>query len=144
MKKISLTLLFLVLFSQFVSAHCQIPCGIYDDGLRITTLKEDVSTIEKSMKEIIALEKSGKSANQLTRWVINKEEYAVRIQDLVNHYFLAQRIKPDADKYEEKLALLHQIIILSMKAKQTVDLQVVDRLNKAIGDFEKLYMANHH
>ena len=139
----SLALLFFVLV-QLSSAHCQIPCGIYDDANRFVTMREDIATIEKSINQIIALEKSGKNANQLTRWVINKEEYAQRTQDMTTQYFLAQRLKPTADKYEEKLALLHQLILLSMKAKQGVDLSVVASLNSTVADFEKLYMNHKH
>ncbi len=35
----------------------------------------------------------GKNANQITRWVINKDEHATKIQDTICHYFLAQRLK---------------------------------------------------
>ena len=28
-------------------AHCQVPCGIYDDDGRIKTIKEDSTTIRK-------------------------------------------------------------------------------------------------
>ncbi len=30
-----------------VDAHCQVPCGIYDDDGRIKTLREDAATIHK-------------------------------------------------------------------------------------------------
>ena len=30
-----------------VDAHCQVPCGIYDDDGRIKTIKEDATTIRK-------------------------------------------------------------------------------------------------
>ena len=33
-------------------AHCEIPCGIYDDQLRAKLIAEHATTIEKSMKKI--------------------------------------------------------------------------------------------
>ena len=31
-------------------AHCQVPCGIYDDAARIARLREDTATIAKATK----------------------------------------------------------------------------------------------
>ena len=49
------TVLFLglILFTGTTAfAHCEIPCGIYDDEMRIKMLAEHVTTIEKSMAQI--------------------------------------------------------------------------------------------
>lgn len=35
-----------------ILAHCEIPCGIYDDDARFAAMLEDIATIEKSMAEI--------------------------------------------------------------------------------------------
>ncbi len=122
-------------------AHCQVPCGIYDDGLRFTMLHEDISTIEKAVAEIKELEKEGTNLNQLVRWVQTKDEYAEKIQTMVNSYFLAQRIKFDTKDYDKKLAALHHIIVYAMKCKQSVDPKMVGKLHNALEEFEKLYMA---
>ena len=37
---------------QLVQAHCQIPCGIYDDHARVQSMLEDAATVEKSIKLI--------------------------------------------------------------------------------------------
>ncbi|PIE66394.1 MAG: superoxide dismutase [Desulfobacterales bacterium] len=122
-------------------AHCQVPCGIYDDGLRFTMLHEDISTIEKAVAQIKELEKEGTNLNQLVRWIQTKDEYAEKIQAMVTNYFLAQRIKFDTKDYEKKLATLHQIIVYAMKCKQSVNPHMVQKLHNALGEFEKLYMA---
>ena len=131
MKKLLLILSTTALLVASAGAHCQIPCGIYDDAARIKEMKEHVTTIEKSMKEIkrIGKEKSP-DYNQLVRWVTNKESHADKLSKIVTSYFMAQRIKPvpedkkaDHVKYIEKLTLLHRILVLSMKAKQTRDME---------------------
>ena len=33
-------------------AHCQVPCGIYNDAARIIQIQEDFSTIQKAMTKI--------------------------------------------------------------------------------------------
>jgi len=85
------------------AAHCQIPCGIYDDELRVQLIEEHITTVEKSMNQIVALGKASPvDYNQLVRWVNNKEEHAQKIQDIVTAYFMAQRIKPPKDHSDEE------------------------------------------
>ena len=143
--KRSVMVVALVLFmSQLSFGHCQIPCGIYNDPQRIAIIAEHITTIEKSMNEINKLAKSGENPNQLARWVSNKEEYAVQIQTIVTDYFMTQRIKPGQENYSQKLALLHKMLLLSMKAKQTTSLDVVKDLRTTLSSFEKLYIGHSH
>lgn len=144
--------LLLLLPAAKVSAHCEIPCGIFEDTLRIELMREHVVTIEKSMNQIIALSHEGeKNYNQIVRWVVNKEEHAEEIQEIVSQYFLHQRIKitdsanPQAfEKYNTELRLLHQIAVYAMKAKQSTDLQWIEKLNQSIDAFEDSYLNHHH
>jgi len=142
MKKIIALTLLTSILALNAQAHCQIPCGIYDDAARFISMREHVTTIEKSMNEIEKLmEFHPKNANQLIRWVNNKEEYADKLTEIVTHYFLAQRIKstePD-EKYEAELKLLHGMMVQAMKAKQTTDLQHVEKLRELMDQFEKVY-----
>ena len=146
-----LGLALVLLFSaQQASAHCEIPCGIYNDSLRITLLYEHITTIEKSMNQIIALEKSGENANQLTRWVVNKEEHAKKMQEIISQYFLHQRIKPKAagdagrDKYIKQLELMHRLSIYAMKSKQTTDLALISEMQELVHLFEHAYFEGEH
>lgn len=131
-------------------AHCEIPCGIYDDSLRIELIKEHIGTIEKSMNMIIKLSaEETPNYNQIVRWVNNKEEHAIKIQEIVSQYFLHQRIiivDPENkayDKYIKHLSLLHELLVYSMKAKQTTDLEYIAKLNASIHNFEKAYFHTH-
>lgn len=143
MKK-TLTVLLPALFALApvaeVSAHCQIPCGIYDDNNVIGSLMTDYATIEKACTEIDALSKDpAANAHQLTRWIVNKESHAQDIQEKVLNYFLAQRLKPEADGYVEKLKLCHEVIITAMKCKQSTDAANVKKLHDLLHDFEKAF-----
>ncbi|MCL5037474.1 MAG: superoxide dismutase, Ni [Chloroflexi bacterium] len=209
-RNILLALLFIGIMAGSAFAHCQIPCGIYDDHMRFAMMREEIKTIEKSMNEIntLSMEKD-KNFNQIVRWVMNKDEHADALSNIVTYYFMTQRITPvempDMTKmmnmkdtkgmkgmegakdakdtqdtknakdmkcmqgmegmkstegakdmkcmmmdnpemkahhdYMNKLKLLHQILIYSMKAKQTTDLQYIDKLNQAVDAFEKAYFA---
>jgi nickel superoxide dismutase len=132
------------------SAHCQIPCGIFDDELRVNLMEEDITTIEKSMTQIIALGKASPvDYNQLVRWVTNKEDHAQKLQDIVTAYFMAQRIKPPTDHADEaamndyvnKLTLLHAIQIHAMKAKQSTDLEEIATLRGLVAKFRVAYFG---
>ena len=144
MKKIFLQILvscsFIFILSVQAFAHCEIPCGIYDDEMRIKIINEHIVTVEKSMDQIIKLEKEEHhNSNQLVRWIMNKEHHAGEIQEIVTQYFMTQRIKLDTKNYEKKLGLLHQMLIYSMKCKQTTDLANVTKLKDLVNDFEALY-----
>jgi len=144
MKKIFLQILvscsFIFILSVQAFAHCEIPCGIYDDEMRIKIINEHIVTVEKSINQIIRLEKEEHhNSNQLVRWIMNKEHHAGEIQEIVTQYFMTQRIKLDTKNYEKKLRLLHQMLIYSMKCKQTTDLANVSKLKNLVDDFKALY-----
>ena len=103
-------------------------------------MEEHVTTIEKAMKQIEANE----NQNQTVRWAMNKDKHADALTDIATYYFLAQRIKPDMDRYEENLKTLHQIMVYSMKCKQTTDLANAEKLMGLIHSFEHSYLGEHH
>ena len=143
-------LLFFVFVSLFtvysLSAHCQIPCGIFSDEPKFRELEEHVETIEKSAGLIRDLSAKGDlTANdhqQIIRWTTNKETHAQKIIDEMANYFLAQRIKADADHYAEKIKLLHHIIVNAMKTKQSVKTEATDMLSEKISAFKELYLGH--
>lgn len=156
MRNIKITLFAAIIFSMFLLtsksyAHCEIPCGIYQDSLRIQMINEHIETIEKSMKMINKLSAEGeKNYNQLVRWIMNKEEHAKKIQKIISQYFLHQRIKltdpNDKEKYTKylnQLASLHEILVYSMKAKQTTDLSYIKKLEDSVHKFAGLYFHKH-
>ncbi len=136
-----------VILSGVAFAHCEIPCGVYGDRARIDSLREDSTTIEKSMKEIVRLGKEVPvNYNQVVRWVSNKDEHANKVQDTVCQYFMNQRIKPIHEsedlaykKYVKQVTLLHEMLVYAMKCKQSTDLANVEKLRTLVSDFEAVY-----
>ena len=128
-------------------SHCQVPCGIYNDPMRFDMLAEHITTIEKSMKLITELSGQDKpNMNQIVRWVQNKDVHADEMSNIITYYFMAQRIKlPDKgdvkahNDYVKKLTLLHEMLVYTMKAKQTTDLENVARLRSLLHDFQHAY-----
>lgn len=130
-------------------AHCEIPCGIYNDEVRIKLMYEHIQTIEKSMNQVVELSAAEKvEYNQLVRWVNNKEAHANELQTIATQYFMFQRVKLSEDpaikaKNLLQLELLHKICVLAMKAKQSTHVEVIKRLKKAVHDFEHAYLGEH-
>jgi nickel superoxide dismutase len=146
--KIFVTTLATGLFLMFImagnlAAHCEIPCGIYDDQLRANLIYEHTVTIEKSMKKIAALSKEASANyNQLVRWISNKEEHATKIQHITSQYFMTQRLQPDAQNYPDKLSVLHKMLLAAMKCKQSIDIANVQTLRSLLKKFEIMYFGH--
>lgn len=137
-------------FQPSAQAHCEVPCGIYDDAARLAAMGEDQTTIAKAIARINTLVEEGGDAlgvNQMVRWVTTKEEHATRIQETIAQYFLAQRVKPVApgasghDRYLASLATHHAVMIAAMKCKQSVEPASAEVLHEALHDLHPYYAA---
>ncbi len=137
---------FVLVLPQSIQAHCQIPCGIYDDHARVQAMLEDAATVEKSVKLIAEL--SGKSdpqsQNQLVRWVMNKEQHAQNVIAAISDYFLTQRVKPDQEDYADRLIKHHAVIVAAMKAKQNADMNHAQALKESIEALSGYYPEHKH
>ncbi len=127
-------------------AHCQIPCGIYDDHARIRAMLEDAATVEKSARLIgeLAGKTDAQSENQLVRWVINKETHAQKVIATISDYFLTQRVKPSQQDYVERLKNHHAVIIAAMKAKQNSHVEHAQALTQSIQALSAYYPEHKH
>ena len=147
---VSIVLIYFSL-SSLLHAHCQVPCGIYNDAVRIVDLEEDIATISKAMRMIKDLSGStdAQSLNQITRWVSTKEDHAKKIQETISNYFLAQRIKAkqkgdsERQKYVNETLVLHQLIVAAMKCKQTVDINRSTEALDLVRKFSDSYFDDH-
>mmetsp|Transcript_10602 Transcript_10602/g.13802 ORF Transcript_10602/g.13802 Transcript_10602/m.13802 type:complete len:207 (+) Transcript_10602:92-712(+) len=127
--------------------HCMVPCGIFDDPAMVSELKECAATIRKAMVQINELsgELSAININQITRWVMTKEEHCSKIITKVSEYCLCQRCKTSgvfaSDKdYVEALKAHHATMQCAMKCKQSVSEDAANALDHALGDMSKMYL----
>ena len=150
--KISLSIVLITLTSSVLFSHCQVPCGIYDDAARIKQIQEDITTIQKAMKNINELSNNKtvpQDLNQLVRWVNTKEEHAQHIQDVIMQYFLAQRVKPknvNDEGYTDYVSLTiscQKIIFHAMKCKQNTEVSYSEILLKEVNLLIDSYFDDH-
>ncbi len=140
-----------ILFSACISliisaqarAHCQIPCGIYNDHARVDAMLEDTATIKKALTMLTELEKKTdiQSRQQFIRWVMNKENHAQNIITTISDYFLTQRVKSSQKDYTERLKRHHAVIVAAMKTKQKSSMENAMELEKAINALFIYYPA---
>jgi len=129
------------------NAHCQVPCGIYDDPARIAQLREDTATIAKAIDAITATPEKhdANQINQTVRWINTKEQHAAHIITVVSEYFLTQKVKPVAkgdpgyEAYLQTLADHHAVMTAAMKTKQSADPATVTALTAAIDKLATYY-----
>lgn len=140
----------LLFLASQVLGHCQVPCGIYNDERRLDTIAEDIITVEKAIRQVGALsEETPPNYNQIVRWIAVKEDHADDIAEIAGWYFLQQRVKPVAEsddkaykEYLHQLTLLHEMMVYSMKVKQSLDMANVKGLRSALDDFRHAYMGD--
>ncbi len=140
-------LAFMATPQEHAAAHCQVPCGIYDDPARVHHMLEDVTTIAKAVDQIgaLAAKTDALSQNQVTRWIMTKEAHASDIITTVAEYFLTQKVAevpagdPARQAYLDSLADHHHVMRAAMKTKQTVDAAAVQDLKTAVEALAKRY-----
>jgi len=135
--------------------HCQVPCGIFDDPKLVADIREALATVRKATVQIGILSadlstSSAQAFNQITRWVMTKEEHCGKIIDLVANYCLCQRVKPpwvdgspfgsNETEYYEVLKAHHAMMVAAVGVKQFADAAHVDMLEHAVVDWEKMYV----
>ncbi len=140
---LTIALLFVALLvpQPRVRAHCEVPCGVYDDPARFNSMLEDSATIQKGIEALqdLAGTPNPNNINQMGRWITTKEEHATKIQHTIAQYFMTQRIKPEAENYVAQLTKAHAVMVAAMKCKQAAEPATVDALNKAINEFKAAY-----
>lgn len=130
-------------------AHCEVPCGIYEDEMRIEMMREHITTISKAMDHIEKLsgEMEPQSMNQLVRWINTKEDHANKIQEIITQYFMTQRVEPLGEGGEiskestMQLQYLHEMLVLAMKMKQSLDRDNIKMFQESMANFEKAYFG---
>ena len=123
-----------------VSAHCDIPCGIYDPIVAQISALTVVRMLDL-MTEFDAKtpERNKEYMNSMARYIAVKEEHAERakaeIRVIWGDYMKAQHL----EKYPNAHALVHKIMQLGSKVRQTTDSEQATQLVDAINEFAQMF-----
>jgi nickel superoxide dismutase len=124
------------------SAHCDIPCKIYDPStaqIAALTVVRMIDMIEETEKN--ASDKDPAYLNSMARFIAQKEEHGAickeEIRVIWGDYFKA----PQFEKFPEAHELTHSIMMLASKAKQNVDRKAGEELVEAVNKFAEIFWA---
>lgn len=116
-------------------AHCDIPCGIYDPitaqiaALTVVRMDDLMAELEQAHPE-----KGTEYQNSLSRYIAVKEEHAEKVKHEIRVIWGDYIKQPHLDAHPELGGLVHQIMQLGSKSRQTADrataVQLVDAVNK--------------
>lgn len=129
-----------------VSAHCDIPCGIYDPHLaQVAAL-----TVVRMHQQIAALEAPGpggskddrdKYLNSLSRYVATKEHHAElckhEVRIIWGDWFKAEHLEKHADLHN----IVWNIMKLGSKVRQNIDAAAADQLVAEVQKFAEIFWA---
>ncbi len=122
------------------SAHCDIPCGIYDPHqaqvaaltvIRMCDLIADATKAEPADKV--------EFQNSMTRYIMVKEEHAELAKREVRVIFGDFIKKEHVEKYPELPELQHKIMQYGSKARQTASRANAVDLLKAVNRFAEIF-----
>lgn len=125
-----------------VDAHCDIPCGIYDPhqaqigALTVIRMVDLINHLEDGHGEWTM-----ETNNNLARYIAVKEEHA----ELTKHeirVIWGDFIKADhIEKYPQLHDLVHKIMQLGSKSRQTVNRETALALLEAVNEFAEIFWA---
>lgn len=124
--------------TQTVSAHCDVPCGIYDPKASQVA----AATVFKMTQILLELDKSGKTMderNKFIRAVLTKEEHARKCKEeiliLWTDYFKPEHL----EKFPDLHNIFWQAAKLCSKTKQTIDEKVAKDLVAAVDSIADIF-----
>jgi nickel superoxide dismutase len=125
---------------EHASAHCDIPCGIYDpiiaqiSALTVVRMLDLMTDLEGK-----AGDKNKDYFNSMSRYVAVKEEHAERakaeIRVIWGDYLKAQHL----EKYPNAHALVHKIMQLGSKVRQTTDRDQATQFVESLNEFAQMF-----
>ena len=121
-----------------VSAHCDIPCGVYDPGEAQYAVLSVIRFIDliNEMPESVS---SKDDLAKFTRLVQQKEEHAVIAKNAVTVIWGDYFKTPQLEKFPETHELVHKIMLTSSKAKQNIDREVSVELLSLVNRFAEIF-----
>ena len=128
-----------VLNFNSVSAHCDIPCKIYDPAPAIIAALSVVRMIDL-MEELSAKgDNSLQAQNTMTRYIREKEDQARICKHEINiiwgDYFKA----PQIEKFPKVHDVVHQIMMAASKTKQEPSRENGNKLVEAVNEFAEMF-----
>ena len=126
---------------ESVDAHCDIPCGIYDPHhalIGALTVIRMVDLIDQHVKEHDKIERA-EFFNSMARYIAVKEEHAELTKHEIRVIWGDFIKEAHTEQYPQLHGLVHKIMALGSKSRQTVDRETAVLLLKAVNEFAEIF-----
>jgi len=126
-----------------VDAHCDIPCGIYDPhhaligALTVIRMVDLINDVVKTHGE----ESTAEFINSMARYIAVKEEHAELTKHEIRVIYGDFIKEAHVEKYPQLPGLVHKIMQLGSKARQTVNRETALDLLAAVNEFAEIFWA---
>lgn len=124
---------------QQVSAHCDIPCKIYDPS----TAQVAVLTMIRMVDLLTDLaQKEGLSFNDqatFSRLVSEKEAHGIKVKEEVRIIWGDYIKQPQLDQFPDLHRLVHKIMLATSYAKQHIDREATVKLLELVNEFAEVF-----
>ncbi|NLN71128.1 MAG: superoxide dismutase, Ni [Chloroflexi bacterium] len=126
---------------EVVDAHCDIPCGIYDPHLALIGALTVIRMVDliNDLVEAHGKDLDAEYLNSMARYVAVKEEHAEltkhEIRVIWGDFIKDQHV----ESYPQLPGLVHKIMQLGSKARQTVDRESGVALLDAVNEFAEIF-----
>ncbi|MEC4727312.1 superoxide dismutase, Ni [Shewanella sp. D64] len=122
-----------------VSAHCDIPCKIYDPitaQLAVLTMIRMVDLLEQLAAKS---DPSPSDHAQFSRLVAEKETHGRKVKEEINVIWGDYIKQPQLDKFPELHELVHSIMLNASQAKQHISRDVCVSLLEKVNQFADIF-----
>jgi nickel superoxide dismutase len=126
---------------ESVDAHCDIPCGIYDPHhaqIGALTVIRMVDLIDQHVKEHDKIE-TAEFFNSMARYIAIKEEHAELVKHEIRVIWGDFIKESHTEQFPQLHGLVHKIMALGSKARQTVDRETALHLLDAVNEFAEIF-----
>ncbi len=121
------------------SAHCDVPCGIYDPitaQISALTVVRMVDLLNEHFDHEVG---SADFANRASRLVATKEDHAEKTKHEVRIIWGDFMKEAHFEKYPELNAIVHRIMKLGSENKQHVDRELAIELLEKVNEFAEIF-----
>ena len=124
---------------QTASAHCDIPCKIYDPmhaQISVLTMIR-ICDLIKELEDKDSNNLNDKA--QFSRLISQKEEHGIKVKDEIRVIWGDYIKEPQLEKFPELHELTHDIMLNTSKAKQEVNKEITIDLLKKVNRFAEIF-----
>ncbi len=126
---------------ETADAHCDIPCGIYDPHhaqIGALTVIRMVDLMDAMIEEH-GQDNSAELINSMARYIAVKEEHAELAKHEIRIIWGDFIKEAHIEKYPQLHSLVHKIMQLGSKSRQTVNRETAVALLEAINEFAAIF-----